>query len=92
MSSHSESTHILVARPLAISVPRRGHTRMSRRHLTRSGGKGLLLLLLMLLLELVLPRGRGRLLHRRPLPLLLRLGSGLLRGRFSVHLILELLR
>ena len=90
MSSHSESTHILVARPLAISVPRRGHTRMSRR-LTRGGGKGLLLLL-MLLLELVLPRGRGRLLHRRPLPLLLRLGSGLLRGRFSVHLILELLR
>ena len=88
MSSHSESTHILVARPLAISVPRRGHTRMSRR-LTRSGGKGLLLL--MLLLELVLPRGRGRLLDR-PLPLLLRLGSGLLRGRFSVHLILELLR
>ena len=63
---------------------------MSRR-LTRSGGKGLLVLLLMLLLELVLPRGRSRLLDR-PLPLLLRLGSGLLRSRFSVHLILELLR
>ena len=86
---HSKSTHILVARPLAISVPRRSHTRMSRR-LTRSGGKGLLLL--MLLLELVLPRGRGRLLLRRSLPALLRRGSGLLRRRFSVHLILELLR
>ena len=60
---------------------------MSRR-LTRRGGKGLLLLMLLL----VLPRGRGRLLLRRSLPALLRRGSGLLRGRFSVHLILELLR